>query len=369
MKRYTLIILQPLILFYCFTTFLTGCDQHKDIFVKENSLRFNDSLLHRLMIDTVQSAGNSSQLTLSGKITPDEDKMVKIFPMVSGIVSNIHVQVGDVVKSHQELASMRSVEVATINRDVSASGADVATAKRNLQAAEDMFNSGLMSEKDVTQAKNEYKKALAENQRSRSVSQINGGGRLSNYVVTTPIGGFIIEKKVVNNMQLRADNGDNMFTVADLSSVWVIVNVFESDINKIHAGDKVEISTISYPGKIFEGVIDKVYNMLDPDNKVMRARIKINNPGFLLKPEMFATVTVHTLADGSLPSLDRNSLIFDNEKNYVILLDSARQPGIREVNISRIIEDRAYITTGLQPGDHVVASRQLYFYEALKNSN
>ena len=357
-----------LILLFSITAIFIQCSSKKETFVKEDTLQFSDSLLHRMMIDTVESATNSNQLVLTGKITPDEDKMARIFPMVSGIISNIHVQVGDVVQPHQVLASMRSVEVATINRDVSASGADVSTAKRNLQAAEDMFKSGLMSEKDVTQAQNDYKKALAENQRSRSVSQINGGGKQTSYTVSTPIGGFIIEKKVTNNMQLRADNGDNMFAVADLSTVWVIVNVFESDINKIHTGDKVEISTISYPDKVFEGTIDKIYNMLDPDNKVMRARIRINNPGFLLKPEMFATVTVHTLADGSLPSVNKNSLIFENEKYYVILVDSGNKPKIREVDIPRVVEDRAYIRGGLKPGDRIVASRQLYIYEAMKNN-
>ena len=344
------------------------CTTHKESFIKEDSLLLSDSLLHRLNIDTVQGSANANQIEVTGKITPDEDKVIRIFPMVSGIVSNIHVQVGDVVKPGQVLASMRSVEVATIHRDVSSSGADMATAKRNMQAADDMYKSGLMSERDLTQSRNEYKKAVAENQRSKQVLQINGNGQLSNYTVKSPIGGFVIEKKVTNNIQLRADNSENMFAIADLSSVWVIINVYESDINKIRTGDKVDITPISYPDKIFEGEIDKVYNMLDPDNKVMRARIKIKNPGYLLKPEMFATVKVHIQADGSLPSINNNSLIFDNEKYYVILLDSKNKPRIQQISIAKKIEDRVYIQNGVQAGDRVVASRQLYIYEALKNN-
>ena len=367
MFRDKFFILKATFVVLAIMVFCVRCTEHKEVFVKEDSLVLSDSLLQRLKIDTVAASSNSSQLVLTGKITPDEDKMVRIFPMVSGIVSNIHVQVGDVVKKGQELASMRSVEVAAINRDVSASGADVATAKRNMQAAEEMYQSGLMSEKDVTQSRNDYQKALAENQRSKTVSAINGG-KLNTYTVIAPIGGFIIDKKVTNNMQLRADNGDNMFAVADLSSVWVIVNVYESDISKIRTGEKVDISTISYPDKNFEGTVDKIYNMLDPDNKVMRARIKINNPGFLLKPEMFATVTVHTLADGNLCSINKDELVFENEHYYVILLDAKNKPRIQPVDIARKIENKAYIQNGLKPGDRIVASRQLYIYEAMKNN-
>lgn len=347
---------------------LSQCTTHTDTFKKEDTLVLSDSLLRRLNIDTVRGSANANQIEVTGKITPDEDKMIRVFPMVSGIVSNIHVQVGDVVKAGQVLASMRSVEVAAIHRDVSSSGADVATAKRNMEAAEDMYKSGLMSERDLTLSRNEYKKALAENQRSKQVLQINGRGTQSNYTVSAPISGFVIEKKVTNNMQLRADNGDNMFAIADLSTVWVIINVYESDITKIKTGDKVEITTISYPDKIFEGIIDKVYNMLDPDNKVMRARIKVSNPGYMLKPEMFATVKVHVQADGSLPSISNNSLIFDNENYYVILLDAKNNPHIQQIRIAKKIENRVFIQDGLQAGDRVIASRQLYIYEALKNN-
>lgn len=360
MSRYSILVITSVFLF-------VHCSPKKEVFVKEDSLLLSDSLLHRMIIDTVRSSANSNELVLTGKVTPDEDRMVRIFPMVSGIVGNIQVQVGDVVKPGQQLASLRSVEVAAINRDVSASNADLATAKRNLDAAEDLYKSGLVSERDLTQARNDFKKATAENLRSNTVAHINGGGQ-SNYTVTTPIGGFIIEKKVTNNMQLRADNGDNMFAVADLSSVWVIVNVYESDIDRIHTGDKVDITTISYPDENFTGVIDKIYNMLDPENKVMRARIRINNPGFRLKPEMFATVTVHTLSNGNLPSIGKNALIFDNEHYYVIVLDEKNKPRIQPVEIEKKIEDRVYLRSGIKAGDRVLASRQLYVYEALKSN-
>lgn len=365
-KRFSLVFsLTPAMIML--TLSFTQCTSHTEVVArKENSLLISDSLLNRLKIDTVQNISTSNIVSLTGKITADEDKMIKIYPMVSGIVNDIHVQVGDEVKAHQLLAVMQSMEVAGYNKESISSEADVNTAQRNLSATEDMYKSGLSSELDLTQAKNELKKAIAENQRSKRVSQLNGGGKQT-YDVTSPIAGFVIEKKVTNNMQLRADNADNMFAIADLSSVWVMVNVYESDISKLHSGEKVCITTIAYPDKVFEGKIDKIYDMLDPDNKVMKARIKIVNTGYLLKPEMFASVKVQTGAQQEMPFISTDNLIFDNGKYYVIALDNKNKPRIQEVEIPLKIEKRAYVKAGLEPGDRIIASRQLYVYEAMKN--
>src|SRR5664279_6595542 len=113
------------------------------------------------------------------------------------------------------------------------------------------------------------------------------------YIVRSPIDGFVVERQVNNNMMIRSDNATALFTISDLKNVWVMANVYESNITAVRMGDSVNITTLSYPGKIFRGKIDRIMNVLDPSNKVMKLRIVLGNPGYLLKPEMFASVVVN----------------------------------------------------------------------------
>ncbi len=362
-KKYNYI----LTVFIC-VCLMTACSDKKET-VDNNSnngkFKVTDSLINSLVIDTIQSADAISQLSLSGKVTPDEDKMAKIFPLVSGIANDVHVQLGDVVKAGQLLANMKSMEMAGYTKDVIAAGADIKNAKRNLSATEDLYKSGMASQKEYDEAKSNYDKALAEQKRVASITAINRGAA-DNYILRSPISGFVVEKNLTNNMQVRADNSQNLFTIADLSTVWVMVNIYESEIAKIKIGDNVKVTTLSFPDKVFAGKIDKIYNMLDPENKVMYARIKISNPEFLLKPEMFATIEISSVAGETLPCVNTNALVFDDDRYYVLVVESNNKIRIQPVDIAKKIENRAYISKGIQPGDKVILSRQLFLYESLK---
>jgi cobalt-zinc-cadmium efflux system membrane fusion protein len=335
---------------------------------KDPKFEVTDSLLHKLLIDTVKEASALSEITLTGKITPDEDKMVKIFPLVSGVVRDVHVQLGDIVHKGQLLANMKSMEVAGFAKDAIASEADLKNTKRALQTNQDLYKSGLASQKDVEQAQGDYDKAVAEHKRTNAVMNINHSSADLSYEVKTPIEGYIVEKNVTNNMQVRTDNSQTLFTVADLSTVWAVINIYESDITSVQVGDQVRITTLSYPDKVFTGKIDKIYSMLDPDNKSIKARVKIQNPGNLLKPEMFANVAVKSVSGENLPVINTRALVFDNDRYYVLVVDGKAHVSIRPVEIAKKVEDRAYIKSGVKAGDRIIASRQVFMYESLKTN-
>ncbi|BAU52040.1 efflux RND transporter periplasmic adaptor subunit [Mucilaginibacter gotjawali] len=344
---------------------LQSC-HHAETPEKDSKFRVTDSFLSSLLVDTVQAASALSQITLTGNIAPDETKMVKIFPMVSGVAGIVKVQLGDVVQRGQTLATLRSPEMAGYTKDYISSAADVRNTRRILESTQDMYKGGLASQKDLEQAQSDYQKAVAESKRAGAVISINKSNE-NGYQVKAPIPGFLVEKNLTSNTQVRADNSQNLFTIADLSTVYVLVNVYESDISKIQTGDPVKITALSYPNKVFAGKIDKIDNMLDPDNKVMHARIKINNPGNLLKPGMFANILIKAKSAEELPFIDRNALVFDNDKNYAVVIDGKAKVHIQPVKVAKTVEDRAYISSGLKPGDKIVASRQVYLYESLKD--
>jgi cobalt-zinc-cadmium efflux system membrane fusion protein len=344
---------------------ISACSHHPDEAAKDTRFEVTDTLLRSLVIDTVKAENALSEITLTGSIAPDESKMVKIFPMVSGIAQSVHVQLGDVVKKGQVLTTMKSAEIAGFSRDLISAQADLRNAKRQLETTQDLYKSGLSSEKDLEQAKSDYQKATAENNRAGSIMSINKSNG-KGYEIQAPLNGYIIEKNVTDDMQVRADNNQNLFTIADLSSVFVLINMYESDIASVKVGDAVQITTLAYPDKVFTGKIDKLFDVLDPDNKVMRARVMISNPDNMLKPGMFTNVKIQAKSGMNLPAIKTDAIVFDNNKNYVVVVDGPAKVHIQPVEIAKRVEDVVFISKGLKPGQRVVASRQVYLYESLK---
>jgi len=352
----------------CLTFCSSGCSRTSGrTNQKKEKFTVTSELLRELLVDTVKTASQSTLINLSGKIQADESKMTKIFPLVSGIAGNVNIQQGDAVKKGQLLTTLKSPEMAGFAKDAMTSETELRNSRRALEVAEDLYKSGLASQKDLEAAKGEYQKAKAETQRSRVVMGINKGNSKLAYELRAPISGFVIEKNVTSNMQVRTDNGQNLFTVADLSTVWAILNIYESDVSKIKTGDAVSISTIAYPDRNFEGRIDKIYDILDQDNRVMRARVKIRNTDFALKPGMFANIKVTGHSVDHLPFVNSRCLVFDKDKNFVLVLDKKAHVRIQEVELARRMEDLVFINKGLNAGDRVIASRQVYLYQSLKN--
>ncbi|MBE7176220.1 MAG: efflux RND transporter periplasmic adaptor subunit [Mucilaginibacter polytrichastri] len=353
------------LLFFC-GVLVAGCDRKKTQ-PAETRFEVTDALMKELLIDTVRQANASTALSLTGKVMPDEDKMVRIYPMVSGITENVRVHSGDYVKKGQVLALMRSAEVADYTKESISAKSELSNAKRNMQATQDLYTSGMASERDVEQARNELEKAQAESRRTLAIQKINPATGDLSYIIKSPIDGFVVEKNVTSNMQVRTDNADNLFTVANLSEMWVMVNMYESDIARVQTGDTARITTLSYPEKIFTGYIDKIYDMLDPVNKVVKARVRIANPKNLLKPGMFAQVNITGHSGSGMPVVNARTIIFDKNKNYVLVADAKNKIRIQPVVVANRVESRAFIADGLKAGDRVIASRQVYLYESLKD--
>ncbi|RYG16666.1 MAG: efflux RND transporter periplasmic adaptor subunit, partial [Chitinophagaceae bacterium] len=251
-------------------------------------------------------------------------------------------------------------------KEVVSADAELRTAERLVKQAEELYKSGLSSAKDLEEAKNDLIIKKAELQRAKSTLKLNGGNTKGNYNISSPIAGFVIEKNVSSHMQLRPDNDNTAFKVADLSNVWAVINIYESEFAMLKEGDAVEVSVLSYPEKTYHGKIERIYNTIDSESKVINARVNIANKDLSLKPGMMATVKVMAKSDINLPSVSAKSVIFDENKNYVLVLDQKAKIRIQEIEIGRKTSDRAYISKGLKPHDKVVTSKQVFLFESLK---
>ena len=332
-----------------------------------NTFVLSDTMMKRIDVHEVKIEPIKLQLKLVGKIMADENKLVEVFPLVGGNVAEVNVELGDYVQKGEVLAIIRSGEVADFERQLTDAQSDVLVAQKNLQVAEDLFKSKLASEKDVLAAKNEVNKTQAELGRIKEVFSIYGIDKKAEYQVKSPISGFIIEKKVNRDMQLRSDKSDNIFTIADIKDVWVNANVYESDISKIHPDMEADVKTLSYPDSIFKGKVDKIYNILDPETKTMKVRIRLANAKYILKPEMNATITLRYNEGGNMQAVPSSAVIFDKNKTYLMIFRDRYNIETREVEVYKQVGDITYVKKGIEQGEKIISKNQLLIYDALND--
>lgn len=335
---------------------------------KKEKVCVSDTLQKMIRIDTVKTTNIDDELVLSGEIGFDENKVVKVFPFSSGQVLEVNVSLGDKVREGQTLAVIKSAEIVGNYSDLAAAEHDAAIAKRQLDNAESLFKSGIASEREYTEARLNYEKALSAGNKIKEQIAINGHGNTSasgTYVIKAPRSGFIVERKVNTGNFIRQDNTDNLFTISDLKNVWVWANVYEIDISKVKPGYTAGVSTLAYPDKTFTGTVDKISDVLDPQTKVMRIRINLPNNEGLLKPEMFANVRVMNKEGRKAVSIPASALVFSSSKNYVVLYKGQCDLHVQEVSVLKSINGIAYVSSGLKEGDLVVSQNQILLYNAL----
>ncbi|MBD2768841.1 efflux RND transporter periplasmic adaptor subunit [Hymenobacter sp. BT664] len=346
---------------------LASCSKPEVKEEKKEGFRLSDTMLKQVELDTVRLRPVQSELTFSGQIISNEDQTAKVFPLVGGIVEDLKVELGDHVTKDQVLAVVRSGEIADVQNQSSSASTDLAIARKNLAVAEDQFADGLASERDVVLAREEARRAANNANKTRkqlSIYHVTPDGR---YTIKAPISGFITEKNVTEAMQYNDSNVDHFFTIANLDQVWVMANVFESDIAKVKVGYAADVTTLAYPDRHFRGKIDKVFNVLDPESKVMKVRVRLPNPGYLLKPAMYAQVRLENTEGTKAVAVPAKAVVFDKDRHFVMVYKDRTHVETRPVVISKTVGDYSYVTAGLQPGEVVIAKNQLLVYDELND--
>ena len=333
-------------------------------------LMLTDSLQKVVSVETVHEMPLSNELLLNGRVGFNPEQLARVYPIFGGNITEVNVEMGDYVKKGDILAVIHSSEVADYEKQRKEAGQQIILADRNLEATRDMFNSGMASERDVLQAEQEAVNARAEQKRIDEVYAIYHITGNSTYEIQSPVSGFVIGKNVSRNMQIRSDQSEELFTVSGLENVWVMADVYESDISKVCAGDRVEITTLAYRNRSFGGTIDKVYQVLNDESKTMSVRIKLQNKDYLLKPGMFTNVKVTCKAsEERMARIDPHSLVFENGKNYVVAVDGDGSLQVKEVEIYKRSDKECYLRSGVTGGDKILNKNVLLVYNALNDDS
>lgn len=324
------------------------------------------NLLNYAKFDTARLETVNNELNLTGKITFNQDKVVKVFPLVGGHIELVKADLGDYVKKGQVLAVIRSGDMADLEQQAIAAKGQLSVARKNQQVTEDMAQAGLASQRELVATREQLETAKGEVNRVAERRRILGGSG-SGYIVKAPMNGFIVEKNASQGMELRSDDPENLFTISNLDQVWVLANVYESDLANVKEGYEANITTLSYPDRVFRGKIDKIFNVLDPESKTMKVRVTLSNADFILKPEMFANVNVLYAGHDQRVAIPARGMVFDKSRNFVVAVTRNGLPVVREVNIFKTIGNVTYLNSGLKPGERIVTQNQLLIYTALGN--
>ena len=325
----------------------------------------SDTMLKKCQYTKAAYMDIQSDLKLFGKVKPDNNRSANIYSVLGGSVEKINVEIGDYVKEGQILATIRSSEVATIQQEKLNALADISVAKKNLQRTKDLYEGKLNSEKDMIAAQRDLDVAEAELARINELYSIFSLAGGSTYHIKAPISGYIIRKDISPNEILNKDAEDILFSLAEIKDVWVVANVNESDISNVALGYDADVTTIAYPDRIYKGKVDKILNAIDPVTKAMQIIIKIENSDMTLKPEMSTIVHVHYTEDRKLIAVPSSSIIFDENRNWVVVFRSRNDVEVRKVELEKDINGTAFIKSGLKDGETVISKNGLFIYDAL----
>lgn len=360
MKKYIIVVLGAISLLSCSKKEQEKAPQPK-------GFELSNTMFKSISLAKVEKKYIADDHSFYGKISADKNTYIDVYPLVGGNVLSVNVELGDYVKKGQVLATIRSTELAEIQKDVSDAKTDLVVAQNNLRVAKELYEGKLNTERDVIEAKSQLQKAQDQLHRANAVSTVYNVKRGNIYSVLAPISGYIVQKNINKDMQLRTDRSDNIFDVANTTNVWAIMNVNESDIEKIRLGMKAEVSTLSYPDKVFYGKIDKIFKIIDPETNAMQARVVLDNTSGLLIPDSKATIKVSDMENNMALAVPSNAVIFDDNRNFVVVYKSRADVKVKEIKVLKQSGDITYISEGLAEGEQVINNNQLLVYRSLKS--
>jgi cobalt-zinc-cadmium efflux system membrane fusion protein len=344
---------------------ISGCKKVEE--QTQAPFRLTETISKGKELATSVTRSVETEIALTGKISFNEDKVARVFPLAGGFVRELFVELGDRVQKGQILAIIRSPEIAGFNSEGIEAEAELRKAEKNAQVAEELFKTGNVSEVELMNARKDLESAKAEQLRIKEVLDMYSAGKESIYPIKSPVSGVIVQKNIALSMELRTEDISPVFLIGNLDDVWVMANIYESDIQHIKEGYEAEITTISYPDKVFKGKIDKIFNLMDPESKTVKARVVLPNTNYELKPEMFAKVLIHYTEPVKKISIPSNAVIFDKSRYFVMVYVSDNVIETREITIYKENQNITYLESGLKEGEQVMVKYQLLVYDALND--
>jgi cobalt-zinc-cadmium efflux system membrane fusion protein len=331
-----------------------------------------------------------SEHVTEGKIAIDEDRSTPIFSPYSGRVTKLLAKPGDKVKRGQPLMIVETADaVAGLNDFMAAVGAlNKARSQLSLAETVEKRNTDLYAGKatplkelqqaqaDLVTAQNDMRSATTTLDAARNrlrllgrsddeISKFQETGKISSETpIVAPIDGTVVQRKVGPGQFISSSAGDPVFVLGDLSTVWLVAYVRETDALKVENGQDVNFTVLGFPDRVFKAKLNYVAASLDSTTRRLLVRASVDNADAALKPEMFANVTIFTAANRRGVAVPREALIYDGAAVSVWAVRADRSIEKRQVKTGEISGSMIQVLEGLAPGDTIVTKGNLFIDRA-----
>jgi cobalt-zinc-cadmium efflux system membrane fusion protein len=299
------------------------------------------------------------KLSVTGAVFPDVSREIPVISMANGRVVDIRAQLDDNVKKGQLLFSVESPDISNVFDTYIKASADEQLADKAYIRAKDLYQHGAISQSMVEQAEDAEKDAQADLTAAEAQLKIFGVDKAHPTQIVnvySPTSGVIVAQNITNAAAtgVSLSGSATAFTIADLSRVWIICDVYENDLPKVQLGQQARIQLAAYPGKLMSGRVSDIGPVLDPTIRTAKVRIEVANPG-ILRLGMFVNATLLSRRSVTQATVPATAILHLHDREWVFV--PAGQGKFKRVEVSAgdmLPGGQQEILSGLKPGDQLV---------------
>ena len=310
-------------------------------------------------LSTAIEHATTSELVVTGTVTPDISRNVPVVSLASGRVMAIHARLGDTVQKGQLLLTIRSDDVSGGYSNYRKAIADERLSKAQLERAKDLYEHGAIALNDLQIAQDTEDKAkvdletMSEHLRLLGNDPDKPNGTVD---IFAPVSGVITDQQVTNASAVQAFNIPSPFTISDLSNVWIVCDVYENDLAGVKLGDTAEISLNAYPDRVFKGTVSNIGAILDPNIRTGKVRMEVRNPG-IMRLGMFVKATFHGQTQEVHNAVPATAIMHMHDRDWVYVPAPGNKFRRLEVVSGDLLPGNLQeIKSGIAPSQQVVTN-------------
>jgi membrane fusion protein, heavy metal efflux system len=301
----------------------------------------------------------TSQLVATGAVSPDISRTVPVISIATGRVMEIHARLGDTVKKGQLLLRVQSADMSGAFADYRKAVADEQLTRTQLERSQLLYDKGAISLNELQVAQNAESKAKVDVENTSERLRVLGGDinhPAAIVEIRAPASGVITDQQVTTAGGVAGLSSPNPFTIADLSYVWILCDVYENDLANVHVGETAEVRLNAYPNKVFTGRISNIGPVLDPSLRTVKVRIEVPNPG-LMRIGMFVITTFHGQKKETRSAIPATAILHLHDRDCVYVPAGGNKFRRVEVAVGSNLPNKMQeIVSGIQPGQQVVSN-------------
>jgi len=300
-----------------------------------------------------------SQLSVTGTVFPDIARTVPVISLASGRIVDIRARLGDTVRKGQLLLRVRSDDISGGFDAYRKAISDELLARKQLDRSKQLYAHGAIALGDLEVAQNAEDDAKSTLDTATEHLHLLGSDPDNPKGIVdifAPVSGVITDQEVTTGAAVQAYSTPNPFTISDLTTVWIVCDVYENDMTNVRVGQSAEIKLNAYPDRVLKGTISNIGSILDPNIRTAKVRIEVANSGGMMRPGMFAAATLFGKGNQNYTAVPASAIVHLHDRDWVFVPAQEKFKRIQVISGEQLPNNMQEILSGLQPGQKIVTN-------------